>query len=307
MRPSTAIPIALVIFAAVVAARSIFGPGSAPLSSALAPAAPPARIVSLAPSITETLFALGLGDRVVGVTRYCEYPPEAQSRAIVGGFVDPNYEAIVTLRPDLAVLLVIHDEARARLHTLDVPVLLVDHRTVQGILDSFETIGRRCNAQDAAGALVASCRARIAVVERKTAGLPRPRVLISSARELGVGRIESIYAAGRGQWYDELLRLAGGVNAYPDDGIAFPEISPEGILRMDPDVILELVPKLEGARYSAGDILTEWKSIPGLRAVREGRTHLLSGSHVSIPGPRFVDVLEDFARLLHPEADWQSP
>ncbi len=306
MRPSKALPIALLIFAVVVALRSTFFPDHSP-SSPPTSSASPARIVSLAPSITETLFALGLGDRVVGVTRYCEFPPEAQSRAIVGGFVDPNYEAIVTLKPDLAVLLVIHDEAQARLRTLEVPVLLVDHRTVAGILDSFETIGRRCNTQAAASALVASCRARIAAVERKTAGLPRPRVLISSARELGAGRIESIYAAGRGQWYDELLRMAGGENAYPDDGIAFPEISPEGILRMDPDVILELVPQLESARYSEADILAEWKSVPGLRAEREGRIHLLRGSHVSIPGPRFVEVLEDFARLLHPEVDWRAP
>src|SRR5690606_36951859 len=99
MRPTKAFPIALLIFAAIVALRSIFGPGpSAPLPVS---STPPKRIVSLAPSITESLFALGLGDRVVGVTRYCTYPPEAQTRAIVGGFVDPNYEAIVKLEPDL--------------------------------------------------------------------------------------------------------------------------------------------------------------------------------------------------------------
>jgi iron complex transport system substrate-binding protein len=113
--------------------------------------------------------------------------------------------------------------------------------------------------------------------------------------------------AGRGQWYDELIACAGGENAYPADGLAFPEVAQEGLIRLDPDVIVELVPELESAKYSADDIVAEWRSIPGLRAVRGGRVHLLVGDYVSIPGPRFVDTLEDLARILHPEADWDAP
>ncbi len=267
----------------------------------------PQRIVSLAPSITETLYALGLGDRVVGVTRYCLYPPEAQQTAIVGGFVDPSYEAILALRPDVVCVLEIHTDARQRLHTLEVPVIVVDHRTVEGILASFETLADQTGVHNAGVKLVQECRARIDAVTRKTAGLSRPRVLLSSARELGKGRIESVYAAGRGQWYDELIAYAGGENAYPDDGIAFPEISPEGLTRLDPDVIVELVPELEVAKYTVDDILAEWKSVPGMRAVREGRVYILSGHHVAIPGPRFVQTTEELARALHPEVDWSTP
>ncbi len=306
MRPINAFPIALVIFAAVVALRSLFFPASTPAPSP-ASSAPPQRIVSLAPSITETLFALGLGDRVVGVTRFCEYPPEAQTRAIVGGFVDPNYEAIVTLEPDLVAALTIDDEARARLAGLRIPVLAVDHRTLGGILDSFIQLADRCGARDRGVALAADCQRRMDAVERKTRGLPRPRVLISSAREFGAGRIESVYAAGRGQWYDELLRIAGGENAYPNNGIAFPEISPEGLMRINPDVIIELAPKVEIGKYSESEILAEWDSVPGLRASQEKRIHLLTGSYVAIPGPRFLQVLEDFARVLHPEVNWSTP
>ncbi len=306
MRPTKAFPIALLIFAAIVALRSIFFSAPPPTPPPVS-AATPQRIVSLAPSITETLFALGLGDRVVGVTRYCTYPPEAQTRAIVGGFVDPNYEAIVKLEPDLVALLVIHDEAKTRLAGLRIPILAVDHRTIPGILDSFIALADRCDARDRGLALAAECRARMDAVERKTRNLSKPRVLVSSAREFGTGRIESIYAAGRNQWHDELIRLAGGENAYPDDGIAFPEISPEGILRINPDVIVELAPKAETGKYTKEEIIAEWNSVPGLRAAQEKRIYILNGDYVGLPGPRFVQLLEDIARALHPEADWNSP
>lgn len=305
MRPTKAFPIALLIFAAIVALRSIFGPEeSAPLSVS---STPPERIVSLAPSITETLFALGFGDRVAGVTRYCDYPPEAQTRAIVGGFIDPNYEAIVQLEPDLVALLVIHDEAKSRLTGLRIPFLAVDHRTIPGILDSFVQLADRCGARDRGLALAAQCEAHMDEIARKTENLPRPRVLISSAREFGAGRIESVYVAGRNQWHDELIRLAGGENAYPDDGIAFPEVSPEGILRIDPDVVIELAPKAETGDYTIAQIVAEWDSVPGLRAAREKRIYVLNGDYVGLPGPRFVHLLEDIARALHPEADWDAP
>lgn len=304
MNRTIVVAILVVAFGTTAALRAAFPRGE---RRAAESSSEPQRIVSLAPSITETLYALGFGGRVVGVTRYCLYPPEAQQTAIVGGFVDPSYEAILALRPDLVCVLEIHTDARQRLHTLEVPVVAVDHRTVKGILASFETIADRMGAHDAGMKLVRECRARIDEVIHKTAGLPRPRVLLSSARELGKGRIESVYAAGRGQWYDELITYAGGENAYPDDGIAFPEIAPEGLTRLDPDVIVELVPELETGRYTAGDILAEWKSVPGMRAVREGRVHILSGRHVAIPGPRFVQTTEELARVLHPEVDWSTP
>ncbi len=127
-------------------------------SSGLVTPAPPtsgySRIVSMAPSITETLFALGLADKVAGVTRYCDYPPEAKAKPQVGGLLDPNYEAIVALQPDLAILLTIHDEADARLKKLGINTLVVEHRTLDGILDSFRTIGEACGGIETAEALI---------------------------------------------------------------------------------------------------------------------------------------------------------
>ena len=273
--------------------------------------APPAggysRVVSMAPSITETLFALGLADRVAGVTRYCDYPPEAKAKPQVGGLLDPNYEAIVALEPDLAILLTIHDEADARLKNLGIHTLVVEHRTLEGILTSFRLIGEACGGIEAAEALVIECERRMERVRSNTAGLERPRVLISSARELGSGRLGTVYAAGKGQWYDNLIEVAGGTNVFEDSFAQFPAVSAEGLLRLDPDVVIEMAPDLAAAPYTREDIIAEWATLPGMTAVKTGRVYVLGGDYVPVPGPRFVQTLEDMAKVLHPGVDWSAP
>ena len=271
------------------------------------PAGGYSRVVSMAPSITETLFALDLADRVAGVTRYCDFPPEAKAKPQVGGFLDPNYEAIVALEPDLAILLTIHDEADARLNDLGINTLIVEHRTLEGILDSFRRIGEVCGAPEAAEALVADCERRMERVRRRTADLERPRVLISSARELGSGRLGTVYAAGKGQWYDNLIEAAGGTNVFEASSGQFPAISSEGLLRLDPDVVIEMAPDLADASYTREDILAEWATLPDMTAVKTGRIYVLGGDYVPVPGPRFVQTLEDIAKVLHPDVDWSAP
>lgn len=265
------------------------------------------RIVSMAPSITEDLFALGLGDRVVGVTRYCIYPEEAQKKTQVGGFMDANFEAIVATRPDLVVILTAHEEVRTTLATLNIRTLTVDHRTVDGILDALTTIGIVCGVPDTAEQLTRSLRDRVEQIRQKTEGLPRPTVLISAGRDLSLGRIQEVYAAGQGEWYHEIIVSAGGENAYPDDGNRFPVLTGEGLLRLQPEVIIEMVSHLDERSYTREDIVAQWDRFDEIPAVRNKRIHILDGNHVTIPGPRFVQVLEDLARVLHPEIDWDTP
>jgi len=265
------------------------------------------RIISMAPSITETLFALNLADKVAGVTRYCDYPPEAESKPQVGGLLDPNYEAIVALEPDLAILLTIHHEAESRLKNLGISTLVVEHRTLDGILESFRLIGEACRASDAAEALVTESERRMERVRSRTADLDRPRVLISSARELGSGRIGTVYAAGKGQWYDNLIEAAGATNVFEDGALQFPAISKEGLLRLDPDVVIEMAPDLAEASFTREDIIAEWATLPDLTAVKTGRVYVLGGDYVPVPGPRFVQTLEDMAKVLHPGVDWSTP
>ncbi|MFH0911078.1 MAG: helical backbone metal receptor [Planctomycetota bacterium] len=267
----------------------------------------PRRIVSLAPSITETLFALGVGDRVAGVTRFCLYPEAARAKPKVGGFYDPNYEAIVGLEADLVILFPEHEKPRARLEALGIRTLAVDHRTIADILDSIRAIGGVCGEKERAEEMVRSIEARLRAVAEKTRGLPKPRVMISIGRSFGSGTLQEVYIAGSRTLYSEILVLAGGENVRPSVEIPFPIVSAEGILRMDPDAIVDLVPGLRESGFAPEALRREWEALPGLRAAREGRVYLFEEDFVVIPGPRFACLVENLARALHPEAAWDKP
>ncbi len=263
------------------------------------------RIVSMAPSITETLFALGLGDRVVGVTPFCEYPPEAKEIARIGAYLDPNLEAVLSLDPDLVVMLVENGQTTPALHKLGLNTLTVCHQNVEGTLASITKIGRKCGATDEARELVAGLRARMQRVQRKTAGLPRLRVLFAIERTPGSGTLEDVYIAGAGGYFDKIITLAGGQNAHRDRTVASPVVSAEGIMKMNPQVILDLVVNLDQGRHDPATLLADWQGLARVEAVADGRVHLVEADYFTKPGPRFILLLEDLARMLHPEVDWE--
>jgi iron complex transport system substrate-binding protein len=267
--------------------------------------AAPRRIVSLAPSITETLFALGLGERVVGVTRYCTYPPEAVERDKVGGFEDVSFEALAALKPDLVALLDAHRDVAARCAAMGWPVLTVRHKTLEGILDSVVVIGRACGVPARAAELADTLRARMDAVRSTVRDRPRPRVLMALGDAIGEESAGQIYIVGRGGFYDSLLELAGGRNAY-EGSLIFPSVSVEGVLGMNPDVIVCLTASRDQADDVTAGVLRRWRSFGGLKAVRDGAVHVLGGGYVMVPGPRFVETLDGLARILHPEADWRA-
>jgi iron complex transport system substrate-binding protein len=267
----------------------------------------PSRIVSLAPSITEILFALSLGDRVVGVTRYCDHPAEATRLAKVGGYYDPNYEAVVALGADIVLLLPEHEEPARRFAGLGIETLRVGNTTTDGILDSISTVGLRCGAADKAQGIVSDIRARLARVAERTRGLAPSRVLVSVGRSMGSGTLKDVYFAGEGTLYDEAIMLAGGANACRGGGAKYPKLTAEGVLLLDPDVIVDLFADIKASGRSEDEVLADWRSIPGARAVAAGRVHILTEMYAVRPGPRFISLVEDLARILHPEADWGRP
>lgn len=273
-------------------------PGSSELSAS---APPPARIVSLAPSVTEVLFALGLGDRVVGVTSFCRYPAEAARLPQVGGYLDLNLEAIVGLDPDLVVLIQAHNAARARLEALGLPTLQVDQSDLGGILRSIEEIAARCGVAERGGELVAGIRGRLDAVEQRVAGLPRPRTLAVVGREAGSGALATVWVAGTETFYDDVIRLAGGVNAAAPSPVAYPEVSREGLLHIDPDVIVDLLADLDERGVAGEAAAADWQAFPTLRAVRSGRVHVLEHELTVVPGPRVAELVEQVAQVLHPE------
>ena len=265
------------------------------------PEAPPAspggsaRLVSLAPSITETLFGLGLGDRVVGVTRYCVHPPEARSKPQMGGYYDPNFEALSAAKPDLVITLPEQQDIRTQVQKLGLKTLTVDHTSVQGILDSILTIGKAAGIPDQAAALRNSLELRIRKIEADVAGRPKPRVLISIGRMAGDASVNRITVCGSAGFFNELIRLAGGVNAFERE-IPFPVLSAEGVLQTRPDVIVDLWPDLRESKTDPETVRSQWKKIPGLNA----RVYVVGETYAMVPGPRVVLLLEDLARAFHP-------
>ncbi len=264
------------------------------------------RIVSMAPSITETLFALGLGDRVVGVTRFCTYPPEVSNVRKIGGFQDPNFEAIVALRPDLVVLLQGHRDDEGPFRKLGVATLGVRHTDIEGILESIDAIGRACGAEDRARAIQADIHRRLDRVAGKIAGRPRPRVLFAIQRMHGTGRIQNLCIAGRDGHIHRIVELAGGDNASQERTVRFPIVSAEGLVRMDPEVIVDMAAGLSDAKLDPQAMLADWREFPQVAAVRNGRVYLVDDDYAFVPGPRFVLLVEKLARLFHPEVDWNE-
>lgn len=261
---------------------------------------PPQRIVSLAPSITETLFALGLGDRVVAVTTFCDYPPAARALQKVGGYMDPSYETILRIEPDLVVLMSEHTVVQRFLRARRIPLLRIDNHDIRGIVRSFRLIGEACGRTEAADSLVNVVRTELAAAASDTTG-PAPRVLLCVGRDnVGSGRISRVYAAGCSTFYDELLRAAGGVNAYPDSGIQYPHLSAEGVVAMAPDIVVDMMASMDDA--SRGTVRGDWERLTVVPAVRSGMVFCLTGKHLTIPGPRIVMILRDLRRIVE---EWE--
>ncbi|GAB6167365.1 helical backbone metal receptor [Thermostilla marina] len=276
-------------------------------------AAVPKRIVSLAPSITETLFALGAGDRVVGVTDYCEYPPEAKRLPTVGGYLTPNLEAIVALKPDLVVVPKGEQSPAEAVERIGLPMLVVENRSVEGVLETFDVLGERLGVPERGRALRRRCEARMQAIARLVEGLPRPKVLITVDRTVDGNRLQDVYAAAQDGYLDHLCTLAGGENVCRATA-RFPIVSAEGILQMNPEIVFDLVGKVaprsddttEQARKRREELLAAWQRLDQVEAVRTGRVYLVGPDVTVVPGPRFNELLEFMARRIHPEIDWDA-
>jgi len=270
---------------------------------------PPSRIVSMAPNLTEILFTLGLGDRVVGVTRFCEYPAEAANRAKVGGHLDPNFEAVLALRPDLVVLLREQTDLVGSFAKLGIPTLLVSDNSLEEVHEAIKRIGRACDVEPRAERVLGTMKRQVARIQAATANRGRPRVLLVIDRTQNTGQIEDAFVAGSDPLFNDLIRLAGGRNAYRGPPIPFPVLSTEGLLRIDPEVIVDFSARVatdEQAGQGAAEQLHDWEGMQQLAAVRENRVYMLGGRGMLLPGPRTVRLLKALAERIHPEANFEG-
>ena len=245
----------------------------------------PVRIVSLAPSNTEILFALGLGDRVVGVTSACDYPETAKKVDKVGDY-NINIEAVVAKRPDLVVAVAdLQMPVIQKLRELKLRVVAVNPRTLEEVFHAIGVIGDACGAGDVARGMIDGLRARVAAVESKAATIPadsRPRVFVEIWND-------PLMTAGAGTFVDDLTRRAGGRNIVGDiEG--WPQISPETVISAGTDVIILTC-------FNRDEVMArhEWRKVP---AVAQGRVFEVHPDLMVRPGPRLVDGLEVLTDLF---------
>jgi iron complex transport system substrate-binding protein len=253
----------------------------------------PRRIIAVAPSSAELLFALGLGDRVVGVGEYVAWPPEAAKLPRLGGLLDPRLETVVGLHPDLAVLLPSERELGERLSALGIEVLVVPHETIEDVASSARTVAHRAGVPEAGERFVRDFTRDLAPV-KLAAGARRPRVLLVAERERG--QLAQLLLAGRGTFLDELLTRAGGANAAADARLAWPQVSLEEVVVRRPDVILDLV----GHELDAGEKAAraaDWRAVPGLPAAKL-RVAVVAGDWALVPGPRLPILYRELKQAL---------
>jgi len=260
----------------------------------------PRRIVSTSPSITETLFALGLGDRVVGVSIYCRYPEAVNRLPKVGSFLKPDAERIVRLDPDLVIVHAGPHTVPQQLATMHIRTATVDKGTLDGIYASIRTIGRAAGVPDRAASLAADIERRLQATRASSTGLPRRKVLIVVGREPGT--LTNLIAAGPGSFLHDVIGAAGGVNVLGDAGLPeYPQISMETAIRLSPDVIVDAGDMGDTVEeHRRRQPLTEqlWRNAPNLTAGRSGNVHAVTSDAFVVPGPRVVEAAETLARWL---------
>jgi iron complex transport system substrate-binding protein len=272
----------------------------AAIQSAHLQAAAPVRIVSTSPSITETLFALGLGDRVVGVSTYCRFPPDAAKLPKIGTFLKPDVELIARLRPDLVVVHEVSTGIDRRLASLRIPFLVVDRGTLGGVFSSIRQIATAAGVSASADALIATIERRLQAVRRDGAAAPHPRVLFIIGRSPGA--LTDLVAVGAGSYINDLIEIAGGTNVLAIAGQPeYPRISMETVLRLDPDVVVDTVDmgETEAERRQRQAINERlWSAYGSLSAVKAKRVHAATTDALVVPGPRVVEAAEWVATLL---------
>ena len=253
----------------------------------------PMRVVSLAPSLTEIVFALGRGDWLVGVTDFCDYPPEARSKPKVGGSMTPDLERVVGLRPDL-VLATAEGNPRdtvAQLTRLRISVFAVKPDGYAGILASLQAVGRALRAEAAAARLVRDIQGRVGAIRHAVAGERHPRVLY-------LVWTDPLIAAGPTTYIHDLIEMAGGENVVRERSVPYPRLGWEEVVGEAPEVILVASHRNGSERPPIREVWRSWQSVP---AVRSGRIIAVPGDTIHRPGPRVVEGVERLARAIHPE------
>ncbi len=253
----------------------------------------PGRIISLAPGITETLYALGLADKIVGVTTFCDWPNQARRKKRIGGFTNPSIEKVVSLKPDLILATADGNrkETVLQLERLGLPVYVLNPADTEGILKSILRVGEVTDQMSAAKSLVTALRKRLKNIDAQIKNKKKPRVFF----QIG---LEPVISAGAGTLINEAIERAGGINVAGQSAARYPRYSAEGITAARPDIIL-IAPMSGDKKFKAGK--TFWNKLSMVPAVKNGRIYSVDTDLISRASPRMIDAIEQMALIFHPE------
>ena len=271
---------------------------------AVAQSSAPQRIVSLVPSVTEILFAVGAGRQIVGIGSFDTIPDEfqdGQGITRVGGLLDPDMERIFTLRPDLVILYESQTDPQIQLQRAGIPVLPYQHGSLAEISQTIRDFGQRTDHSVEANAVATKLEAGLADIRDRVAGRQRPRTLLVFAREPLAMR--NVYVSGGIGFLHDMLDAAGGENVFAavqSERVA--QVSSEAILTSAPDVIVEIRYEDSLSQSTLDRERAVYGQLSALPAVRTGRIHFLIGNRFVVPGPGVAEATAELARLLHPEA-----
>jgi iron complex transport system substrate-binding protein len=277
----------------------VFLPASGGAAQTL-PLPPPSRIVSLVPSVTEILFAIGAGSKVVGVSSFDRQPPAVVKIPRVGGLLNPDVERIFRLRPDFVVVYATQTDLRAQLARARMTEFAYTNTDLAGVAATMRQLGKRLGVDVQANRAADDIERRLQAIRSRVAGRARPRILLVFGREPRA--LRNIDAAGGVGFHQDVLEVAGAVNVLADVRRATVQLASEAILRLAPDAIIDLH---YGDQLRSIDIDAErnaWNQLPAVPAVKTGHVYLLLGDEFVVPGPRIAEATEKIARALHPDA-----
>jgi iron complex transport system substrate-binding protein len=290
-----------VVALAVALALAVTGPpGTGRVLADGEPAQPaPQRIITLAPNSAEIICLLGACDSIVGVSKFCIYPPQLGDRPRVGGLFDPDLERIAALKPDLVVLRGRSDSVEQLCHRRGISVYHDRTERLRDVETCILELGKRLGRMNEARGKVDQFQDRLDAVRKRVADKPKPRVLLTVSRSPDA--LGDVLTTGRGTFLHEMLETAGGSNVFGHLEMDWPQVSGESIVARRPEVIIELMPEVTLTPALKRQMLDQWSTFGSIPAVADGRIHFVTDDHCLIPSPRYVEIIEHVSGLLHPE------
>lgn len=255
----------------------------------------PERVISLSPSNTEIAYAVGLGDSIVGVTDYCNYPEEALAKDKIGGFSSPNIEKIVILEPDLVLAGNKHEELIVKFEEMGIPVIMLVPESIEDAFEAMELVAEATGKSEEAGDVISGIKNRLETVQVKVASVTdkdRVRIYYEVYSD-------PLMTAGGASLINEVISAAGGKNIFADVNESYPKISSEVLIERDPQVII--FPDTHGSEAFGTDLLKDRPLWSEITAVKENALFKISSDAISRPGPRLIDAVEDLAAIFYPE------